>query len=137
MVETGDRIDSLVAERVKRVPRMGSFEFPADLKIRWAFEAGLPDPATFPLADLERLTTAVLEDDAADALQYGSPGSNGIGWGYEGLRDRIAERTERLEGRAKGADARVEWHEGGHEIRENEIEAARLFLEAAQLTGAK
>ena len=100
MVETGDRINALVSERVKRVPRMGSFEFPADLNIRWAFEAGLPDPATFPLADLERLTTSVLEEDAADALQYGSPGSNGIGWGYEVLRDRIAERTQRLEGRA-------------------------------------
>ena len=91
---------SLVSESVQRVPRGGSFEFPSDLKIRWAFEAGLPDPATFPLDDLERLTTDVLRDDAADALQYGSPGSNGIGWGYEVLRDRIAERTLRLEGRA-------------------------------------
>ena len=81
-------------------PRGGSWEFPSDLKIRWAFEAGLPDPATFPLDDLERLTSDVLRDDAADALQYGSPGSNGIGWGYEVLRDRIAERTLRLEGRA-------------------------------------
>jgi phospholipase/carboxylesterase len=39
--------------------------------------------------------------------------------------------------RGQGADANVEWHEGGHEIRENEIEAARLFLEAARMTGAK
>ena len=44
-------------------------------KIRWAFEAGLPDPATFPLDDLERLTDDVLRDDAADALQYGGPGA--------------------------------------------------------------
>jgi phospholipase/carboxylesterase len=58
-----------------------------------------------------------------------------------GWRDPICppNLTARLEAhlRAKGADARVEWHEGGHEIRQNEIEAARLFLEAAQLTGAK
>ncbi|HXY91419.1 MAG TPA: hypothetical protein VEP49_03010, partial [Acidimicrobiia bacterium] len=100
MTELSDRIDGLISKSVQRVPRMGSFEFPADLKIRWAFEAGLPDPATFPLADLERLTVGVLHDDAADALQYGSPGSNAISWGYEVLRDRIAERTERLEGRA-------------------------------------
>ena len=100
MVDVGARIDELVSESVKRLPRGGSFEFPSDLKIRWAFEAGLPDPATFPLDDLERLTSDVLRDDAADALQYGSPGSNGIGWGYEVLRDRIAERTLRLEGRA-------------------------------------
>jgi phospholipase/carboxylesterase len=58
-----------------------------------------------------------------------------------GRRDPICppNLTARLEAhlRARGADAKVEWHEGGHEIRENEIEAARLFLEAAQLTGAK
>jgi 2-aminoadipate transaminase len=99
MVEASERIEQLVSQSVQRVPRSGWFEFPADVQIRWAFEAGLPDPATFPLDDLERLTADVLHDDAADALQYGSPGSNGIGWGYEGLRDRIAERTLRLEGR--------------------------------------
>jgi len=100
VVDLRERIDELVSESVKRVPRGGSWEFPSDLKIRWAFEAGLPDPATFPLDDLERLSADVLRDDAANALQYGSPGSNGIGWGYEVLRDRIAERTLRLEGRA-------------------------------------
>ena len=94
-----ERIEQLVSESVQRVPRSGWFEFPADVQIRWAFEAGLPDPATFPLDDLERLSADVLRDDAANALQYGSPGSNGINWGYEGLRDRIAERTLRLEGR--------------------------------------
>jgi 2-aminoadipate transaminase len=100
MVDVSERLEGLVSGSVKRVPRGSAFEFPADLKIRWAFEAGLPDPATFPVEDLERLTADVLRDDAAEALQYGSPGSNGIGWGYEILRDRIAERTLRLEGRA-------------------------------------
>jgi 2-aminoadipate transaminase len=99
MVDVSERLEGLMSESVKRVPRGGAFEFPADLKIRWAFEAGLPDPATFPLDDLERLSADVLRDDAANALQYGSPGSNGIGWGYEILRDRIADRTLRLEGR--------------------------------------
>lgn len=98
-MDVGDRLEGIVSASVQRVPRGGAFEFPADLRIRWAFEAGLPDPATFPVEDLERLCAAVLRDDAADALQYGSPGSNGIGWGYEILRDRIAERTLRLEGR--------------------------------------
>ncbi len=40
--------------------------------------------------------------------------------------------TERLAGdlRAAQADVMLEWHEGGHEVRPNEIEAARLFLAA-------
>lgn len=43
--------------------------------------------------------------------------------------------TSRLEAnlRGKGADVTLEWHEGGHEIRPVEIEAARRFLgEAAE-----
>lgn len=38
---------------------------------------------------------------------------------------------------AHGADAVVEWHEGGHEIRQSEIEATRRFLAAAVSNGAK
>ena len=58
-----------------------------------------------------------------------------------GRRDPICPPNliARLEAhlRARGADVTVEWHEGGHEIRENEIEAARLFLEEPKLTGVK
>ena len=58
-----------------------------------------------------------------------------------GRRDPICppNLTGRLEAhlRARGADVTVEWHEGGHEIRENEIAAARLFLEESKLTGVK
>ena len=58
-----------------------------------------------------------------------------------GRRDPICppNLTARLEAHLVGrhADARVEWHEGGHEIRESEVEAARLFLYAAQAIGAK
>ena len=49
-----------------------------------------------------------------------------------GRRDPICppNLTSRLEAhlRAAGADVTVEWHEGGHEVRPNEIEAARRFL---------
>lgn len=58
-----------------------------------------------------------------------------------GRRDPICPPglTARLEAhlRALGANATVEWHEGGHEIRQNEIDAAQLFLNAAPVTGAK
>lgn len=49
-----------------------------------------------------------------------------------GRRDPICppDMTARLESylRAEGADVTVEWHEGGHELRPSEIEAARRFL---------
>ncbi|RUW57711.1 alpha/beta hydrolase [Mesorhizobium sp. M7A.F.Ca.US.008.03.1.1] len=54
-----------------------------------------------------------------------------------GKRDPICppNLTTRLEAylRADGADVTVEWHDGGHEVRPNEIEAARrFFADAAQ-----
>lgn len=52
-----------------------------------------------------------------------------------GKRDPICppNLTARLEAylRAEGADVTVDWHEGGHEVRPNEIEAARRFLAGA------
>lgn len=57
-----------------------------------------------------------------------------------GRRDPICppELTTRLMAhlRERGADGTVEWHEGGHEVRENEIEAVRHFLAATSQAGA-
>lgn len=54
-----------------------------------------------------------------------------------GRRDPICppEITSRLDAylRAAGADVRLEWHEGGHEVRPNEIEAVKsLFAKATK-----
>ncbi|MFE0016649.1 alpha/beta hydrolase [Mesorhizobium sp. NPDC059054] len=57
-----------------------------------------------------------------------------------GRRDPICppHLTNRLDAylRAAGADVTVEWHEGGHEVRPNEIEAARRLLSAEPAKGA-
>lgn len=53
-----------------------------------------------------------------------------------GRKDPIcpAELTLRLDSylRDEGAEVTLEWHEGGHEMRQNEIEAARRFLAPIQ-----
>lgn len=57
-----------------------------------------------------------------------------------GRRDPICppNLTNRLDAylRAAGADVTVEWHEGGHEVRPNEIEAARRLFSAEPVKGA-
>ena len=57
-----------------------------------------------------------------------------------GRRDPICPPglTSRLEAylRADGADVTVEWHDGGHEVRPNEIEAVRRFFAAVPVEGA-
>lgn len=56
-----------------------------------------------------------------------------------GRRDPICppQLTTRLEAwlRERGADVAVEWHEGGHEVRDTEIEATRRFLAAVEAKG--
>ncbi|RTL92543.1 MAG: alpha/beta hydrolase [Hyphomicrobiales bacterium] len=58
-----------------------------------------------------------------------------------GRRDPICppNLTSRLEAylRADGADVTVEWHDGGHEVRPNEIEAARRLFAPAPAEGVK
>jgi phospholipase/carboxylesterase len=53
-----------------------------------------------------------------------------------GRKDPIcpSELTLRLDSylRDEGAEVTLEWHEGGHEMRQNEIEAARRFLAPIQ-----
>ncbi|KQZ80858.1 esterase [Mesorhizobium sp. Root157] len=57
-----------------------------------------------------------------------------------GRRDPICppNLTSRLEAylRDLGAEVTMEWHEGGHEVRPNEIEAARRFLAGQPREGA-
>jgi phospholipase/carboxylesterase len=57
-----------------------------------------------------------------------------------GRRDPICppNLTSRLDAylRAAGADVTVDWHEGGHEVRPNEIEAARRLFTAEPVKGA-
>jgi 2-aminoadipate transaminase len=67
--------------------------------IRYLFEAGLPDPETFPLDDLVRLSEKVIREEFVEALQYGSARDDGIGAGFVGLRDVLAARTCAATGR--------------------------------------
>jgi 2-aminoadipate transaminase len=57
-----------------------------------SFSYGLADPALFPRADLAAATAAVLEEDAAAALNYGPS--------FAGLREQIVVRL-----RAQGIEA--------------------------------
>jgi len=63
-----------------------------------SFGGGLPDPVTFPAEEIELAMKRVLRQDAAAALQYG-----GL-MGFEGLRERIAAKVRREDGRTIGAD---------------------------------
>jgi 2-aminoadipate transaminase len=77
----------------------GYWDWP-EIPVKWHFESGLPDPATFPIDDLVRISERVLREDATEGLQYGGGRRGSIMYGYEGLRELLVERTARIDGRA-------------------------------------
>ena len=60
---------------------------PLESTIRFDFDAGLPDPDTFPVDDLVRLAERVLRADPGAALHYGR---QDILYGFGGLREHLA-----------------------------------------------
>ncbi|NRA00977.1 MAG: PLP-dependent aminotransferase family protein [Myxococcales bacterium] len=82
-----------------RAGSSGYFDYP-EVEVRWAFDAGLPDPESFPIEDLGRIAQRVLREDADEGLQYGGGRHGSIAYGYEGLRDRLSARTAAREGRS-------------------------------------
>ena len=89
------RLDDLFTVRARNVPvpMYGPVQ-PRNLDMI-SFAYGLADPDLFPRADLLAATAAVLEQDAAAALNYGPT--------YAGLREQIVARL-----RAQGAEAEDE-----------------------------
>jgi len=79
------------------------------------FEAGLPDPESFPVDVLARLTTTVLQRDRAE-LQYGTPIGGDLAYGYYGLRELLAERTAARDGRDPGVAGVMLTAGGAHAI---------------------
>ncbi len=71
-----------------------------DTPPRYDFDQGMPDPATYPLAELEACARQVLQTQGSAACGYfGQAGRSEMVYGYAGLRDRIAAwvgRRDRL-----------------------------------------
>lgn len=88
-------LDRVLAEAARR--SIAPYQLPPP-GASWLFEAGLPDPVTFPVDDLVRISSEVLRDDFAAALQYGAARDAETSSGWVGLRDALAERTHRREG---------------------------------------
>ena len=75
-----------------------------DVPAVFNFDQGLAAQESFPKDDLVRLAREVLERDGPDVLDYFDPrtGYEELVYGYRGLRERLADRIRRTQGRDVG-----------------------------------
>ncbi|MFM7783048.1 MAG: aminotransferase class I/II-fold pyridoxal phosphate-dependent enzyme, partial [Gammaproteobacteria bacterium] len=72
-----------------------------EVPVSFNFDQGLAAPETFPQAELLRLARKILERDGAMALEYfdAATGYEELVFGYRGLREQLAARYARVDGR--------------------------------------
>jgi len=84
---------------------------------------GIPDDTALPVNDIIKGFTNAIENNASDALMYG-------GWfGYEGCRQAIADRQNRIEGTSLQAD-NIIMHNGSSGCLEN---VCKAFVEVGDV----
>jgi 2-aminoadipate transaminase len=92
-------IRSLLSAAAQGVP--GFWRQPGPV-VGWNFDSGRPDPTTFPVDDMIRASEHVLRTQTEEALGYGDY-YDGTIYGYAGLRDQLAERSRRRDGKGVGS----------------------------------
>ena len=94
-----------------------SWSRPTDHPDPIVLAGGIPDDTVLPTADLVEGFSSAIKNHAADALMYG-------GWyGYEGCRQAIADRQNRIEGTTLEAD-NIIMHNGSSGCLENVLKAS-------------
>jgi 2-aminoadipate transaminase len=93
-----DVIQSRLSERVRSAP--GPF-FPAPVvPIRFNFDQGTPAPESYPIDELAEYAMKAIKEGGVAACEYAAGGPEEMGKGYIGLREVLAERLSRREGRS-------------------------------------
>jgi 2-aminoadipate transaminase len=93
-------MNDLYSERAKRLLE-GYFPFPEPkVPVRYNFDQGAPAPELYPFEDLtEYVRRAVEKDGVGSCGYYGAAGYEEMTYGYSGLREALAERIARRDGR--------------------------------------
>jgi 2-aminoadipate transaminase len=92
------KIDELVTKRVREAPPPYFTQPP--VPVTYDFDQGVPAPELYPLEDLARYAAAALERFGPSACAYaGDEGYDELSYGPAGLRQVLADRVERHQGR--------------------------------------
>ena len=117
-----NRVDSLLSERARNISKGNDtdagrmWRLPTDHPDPIVLAGGIPDDTVLPTSELTQGLAKAIEEHADDALNYG-------GWfGYEGCRDAIAKRQNRIEGTSLTAN-NIIMHNGSSGCLENILKA--------------
>ena len=111
-------VDTLLSERARNISKGNDtdagrmWRLPTDHPDPIVLAGGIPDDTVLPTSALTHGIAKAIEEHADDALNYG-------GWfGYEGCRDAIAKRQNRIEGTSLTAN-NIIMHNGSSGCLEN------------------
>ena len=101
-------IEALLSARARAAPPPRPSARP---RMKVNFDQGLPDPTMFPVDALKRCLTETMDAEGAVACRYfGDGGPLEMQYGYLGLRQALADRLARRDGRNVGSDGVVLVH---------------------------
>jgi 2-aminoadipate transaminase len=94
--------DNLFSTRVRNAP--GAYFPPPAFPVRFNFDQGVPAPETYPVEELAEYAAQAIKDGGVAACEYAAGGPEEMGKGYIGLRQVLAERVARRDGRSVTKD---------------------------------
>jgi 2-aminoadipate transaminase len=101
-------VESLWSVRARTAPEPRS---PLGRTVKVSFDQGMPDPSMFPIDALTRHLVDTMQEEGAEACRYfGEGGPLEMQYGYLGLRQALADRLARRDGRSVGSDGVVLVH---------------------------
>ena len=93
-----DGMRSKFSERVRTAPP--PFFPDSGRAIRFNFDQGVPAPESYPVDELAEYAAQAIRRGGVAACEYAAGGMDEMGKGYIGLREAVAQRVARRDGRA-------------------------------------
>ena len=108
----GTSITDLWSERARSAP--GPYFPRPTVPVTFNFDQGSPAPESYPVEELAEYARRAVLDGGTDGMDYAAGGPDEMTRGYTGLREQLAARVSRRDGRAVGPDGLMLVHGSSH-----------------------
>jgi 2-aminoadipate transaminase len=108
----GTSISDLWSERARTAP--GPYFPRPPVPVKYNFDQGSPAPETYPVEELAEYARRAILDGGRPGCDYAAGGADDMTRGYLGLREQLARRIARRDGRSLGPDGLMLTHGSAH-----------------------